>query len=174
MLSIDIEEVDDNTEKALLSINTWNLDRGDHAGRVIFETNGGQVLLPVLITVVDEEPPVIEWDLSELIELDKKLYTKEKEFTLKGKTEPSAFIYINDEEAELDADGYFEFFIELDEGKNEILVETEDDIGNKGEETLEIYLDTKPPNLIITTADYTITSEERFYIIANAMKKAWS
>jgi len=164
-LSIDIEEVSDDIEKALLTINTWNLDRGDHAGRVIFETNGGQVLLPVLITVVDEEPPVIEWDLSELIELDGKLYTKEKEFTLKGKTEPTAFVYINDEEAELDADGYFEFFMELDEGKNEILVETEDDVGNKGEETLEIYLDTKPPNLIITTADYTITSEERFYIV---------
>ncbi len=164
-LSIDIEEVNDDTEKALLTINTWNLDRGDHAGRVIFETNGGQVLLPVLITVVDEEPPVIEWDLSELIELDGKLYTKEKEFTLKGKTEPTAFVYINDEEAELDADGYFEFFIELDEGKNEILVETEDDVGNKGEETLEIYLDTKAPDLIITTPDYTITSEERFYIV---------
>ncbi len=164
-LSIDIEEVDDNTEKALLTVNTWNLDRGDYSGRVIFNTNGGQVLLPVLITVVDEEPPVIEWDLSELIELDKKLYTKEKEFTLKGKTEPTAFVFINDEEAELDADGYFEFFIELDEGKNEILVETEDDIGNKGEETLEIYLDTKPPDLVITTPDYSITSEERFYII---------
>lgn len=40
-LSIDIEEVDDNTEKALLTVNTWNLDRGDYSGRVIFNTNGG-------------------------------------------------------------------------------------------------------------------------------------
>jgi outer membrane protein assembly factor BamB len=164
-LSIDIEKVDDDTKKAFLTINTWDLDQGDYSGRVIFDTNGGQVLLPVLITVVDEEPPVIEWDLSEFIELDEKLYTKEKELTLKGKTEPTAFVFINGEEAELDADGYFEFFMELDEGKNEILVETEDDVGNKGEETLEIYLDTKPPYLIITTPDYTITSEERFYII---------
>jgi outer membrane protein assembly factor BamB len=164
-LSIDIDSVDDNTSEAILTINTWNMDQGDYSGRVIFDTNGGKVLLAVLITVVDEEPPVIEWDLSDFIEIDGSLYTKEVEITLKGQTEPTAFVYINDEEAELDADGFFEFFIELEEGENEILVEAEDDVGNKGEETFIIYLDTKPPSLNITTPDYAISTEDRFYII---------
>ncbi|MDD4614672.1 MAG: stalk domain-containing protein, partial [Caldisericia bacterium] len=164
-LSIDIDTVDDNSSKAVLTVNTWNLDQGDHSGRVVFETNGGKVLIPVLITVVDEKPPVIKWDLSNFIEIDEKLYTKEKELTLKGQTEPTAFIYINEEEAEIDADGFFEFFTELKEGKNEIFIETEDDVGNKGEETFVIYLDTKPPALNITTPDYAVSTEATFYII---------
>ncbi|MCK5848115.1 MAG: PQQ-binding-like beta-propeller repeat protein [Caldisericia bacterium] len=164
-LTIDIEKVDDETTEATVTINTWDLDPDDYSGRIVFDTNGGKVIVPVLITVVDEEPPVIEWDFEDFKLIDEKLYTNQKEAVLKGKTEPTAYIIINGEDAEVDSDGLFELEIELKEGKNEIEVKTEDDLGNKGEEALELYLDTKPPELTVSTKDYTLSTEENFYII---------
>ena len=164
-LTIDIEEVNDDVKEATVTINTWDLDPDDYSGRITFTTNGGKVIVPVLITVVDEEPPTIEWDFEDFTIIDEVIYTNQKEAVLKGKTEPTAFIYINEEEVELDAEGYFEFEIELEEGENKILVEKEDDIGNTGEEELVIILDTKAPELDVTTKDYAIATEENFYII---------
>lgn len=82
--------------------------------------------------------------------------TNQKEFDIKGSTEPGADVelIVNGEEYELlaNSDGEFQYSANLLDGENTIAAYSQDSSGNKSTETEEqsILYDAKPPELEIT------------------------
>ncbi|MDD4664003.1 MAG: stalk domain-containing protein [Caldisericia bacterium] len=170
-MKLSTDTANDNTKEIILTVDTTGLLVEEYFGKVIFTGNGGNRTIPVTFKVIDTQAPKVEWDYSGFVKIGEDWYTNQKELTLKGQTEPMASVKINGEEAEVDADGLFEFSITLQEGKNEIPYETADDIPNQTTATLVIYLDTKAPLLTLTTEDYSLYTEASAYIMGQTDDK---
>lgn len=86
--------------------------------------------------IYDSEPPTVEFTN---IENDQEIVGKQnKNFTLEGKTEPKAKIYINDRFAYADEEGQFKFSLTLNEGDNHLKIKVVDPAGNIQETELNI------------------------------------
>jgi len=170
-MTLSTDKVTDDTKEIILTVDTTGLQVEEYFGKVIFTGNGGNKTIPVTFKVIDTEAPKVEWDYSTFVKIGEDWYTNQKELKLKGKTEPTAVVTINGEEAEVDADGMIEFTITLQEGKNEISYETADDIPNRATATLMLYLDTKAPLLTLTTEDYSLYTEASAYIMGQTDDK---
>lgn len=170
-MTVNAETINDDTKDILLTVNTTGLLVQEYFGKVIFEGNGGNKSIPVTFKVIDTQAPKIEWDYSTFVQVGEDWYTNQKELLLKGQTEPMAIVKINGQEAEVDAEGLFEFSITLQEGKNEISYETADDIPNQTTATLVLFLDTKAPLLTLTTEDYSLFTEASAYIMGQTDDK---
>jgi hypothetical protein len=83
---------------------------------------------------------------------------------LKGQTEATAIVVVQGKDVELDADGIFET-PSLKEGKNEILIEATDEVGNEGQSTFVLYLDSKAPVVTITTPNYKLSVDPNDYLM---------
>ncbi|MCE5223942.1 PQQ-binding-like beta-propeller repeat protein [bacterium] len=170
-MKLSTDTVDDNTNEIILTVDTTGLLVEEYFGKVIFTGNGGNKTIPVTFKVIDTQAPKVEWDYSGFVKIGEDWYTNQTELVLKGKTEPMAMVKINGQEAEVDADGLFEFSLTLQEGKNEITYETADDIPNQATAALVIYLDTKAPLLTLTTEDYSLYTEASAYIMGQTDDK---
>lgn len=58
--------------------------------------------------------------------------------TVKGKTSPSADVFVDDQSGKADASGNFAVSIGLDEGQNQIVVSANDSLGNAAEQDLNV------------------------------------
>ncbi len=164
-LSVDVAQVSDDTRAILVTVNTDNLDLTDYSGSVIFTTNGGNVTIPVNFTVVDTTPPEVEIITDDLVVIEEKFYTNQPEYVLKGRTEATATVVVQDRDAEIDADGIFEVSLSLNEGENTIIIEATDDVGNQAESSFTLNLDSKAPLLTITSPNYKLAVDPNDYIM---------
>jgi outer membrane protein assembly factor BamB len=164
-LSVENDKIDDTVRSVKVTVQPKELDLMEHTGRVIFTSNGGNVVIPVSINVVDATPPVVTINTDDLIKIDDQLYTNQVNYLLKGQTEATAIVVVQGIDAELDADGIFEISVSLKEGKNEVLIEATDEVGNEGQSTFVLYLDSKPPALVITTPNYKLSVDPNDYIM---------
>ena len=164
-LSIENDKIDDTTRTIKVTVKPKELDLQEYTGRVIFTSNGGTVTIPVTINVVDATPPVVTINTDDLVKIDDMLYTNQANYILKGQTEATAIVVIQGKDAELDADGVFELPVALKEGKNEILIEATDEVGNEGQNTFVLYLDSKAPAVTITTPNYKLSVDPNDYLM---------
>lgn len=158
-------KIDDKTNELIVTIDTYGLELKEYSGNIVIESNGGNKKILVTMTVVDTTPPSVEFDFSDLINIENKYYTNNPNYVLKGKTEPGAILEIGGEEVEIDSEGNFEFELSLKEGENKIEIKTTDDVGNTGTQEAIIFLDTTPPNVKLTTENYTLSKEPNIYIM---------
>jgi outer membrane protein assembly factor BamB len=164
-LSVENEMIDDTVRSVKITVQPKDLELMEHVGRVIFTSNGGNVTIPVSINVVDTTPPVVTINTDDLITIDDLLYTNQVNYVLKGLTEATAIVVVQGKDAELDADGIFEIAVELKEGENEIIIDATDEVGNEGQSTFVLYLDSKAPALVITTPNYKLSIDPNDYIM---------
>jgi len=170
-IKVSPEKIDDKTKELIVTIDTHGLELKEYSGNIIIESNGGNKKITVTMTVVDTTPPVVEFDFSDLINLEDKYYTNNPNYVLKGKTEQGAILEIGGEEVEIDSEGNFEFELSLKEGENKIEIKTADDVGNTGTQETIIYLDTTPPNITLATQNYTLSKEPNIYIMGQLDEK---
>jgi len=170
-IKVSPEKIDDKTKELIVTIDTHGLELKEYSGNIIIESNGGNKKITVTMTVVDTTPPVLEFDFSDLINLEDKYYTNNPNYVLKGKTEQGAILEIGGEEVEIDSEGNFEFELSLKEGENKIEIKTADDVGNTGTQETIIYLDTTPPNITLATQNYTLSKEPNIYIMGQLDEK---
>ncbi len=164
-LSVLPEKIDDQTKELIVTVNTKDLDLRDYRGTVSIQSNGGNKDIPVNFVVVDTTPPTVEIEMDEFVVIEDDYYTNNPNFVLKGTTEATAMLLVQDKEAEIDADGYFEVALDLEEGKNEIVIDATDDVGNQEVSTFVLYLDSKAPVLNITTPNYKLSVDPNDYIM---------
>jgi outer membrane protein assembly factor BamB len=164
-LSVEPTEINDTTKEVVVTVNPASLDLTDYRGFINFDSNGGKKAIPVSVTIVDTTPPVININTDDLITIDDLLYTNQVNYLLKGQTEATAIVVVQGKDVELDADGIFETTIELKEGKNEILIEATDEVGNEGQSTFVLYLDSKAPVVTITTPNYKLSVDPNDYLM---------
>ncbi len=164
-LILEKDKIDDTTKSIKVTVKPKELDLFEHTGRVIFTSNGGIVTVTVTINVVDATPPVVTVITDDLVKIDDLLYTNQVNYTLKGQTEATAIVVVQGKDVELDADGIFETTVELKEGKNEILIEATDEVGNEGQSTFVLYLDSKAPVVTITTPNYKLSVDPNDYLM---------
>jgi hypothetical protein len=81
--------------------------------------------------------------------------TGNADITVTGRTEAGASVVINSSPATAQATGDFTGSVTLHEGSNAIQVVATDLAGNKGQATLNVTLDTKPPVLTMTSPKMT-------------------
>jgi outer membrane protein assembly factor BamB len=155
----------DDTKEVIVTIDTTGLEIKEYAGKIQFTSNGGNKAINVTLKVIDTTAPIITWDYSDMIKVGEDYYTKEKQYKLKGSTEPTAKVQIQGKEAEIDAEGKFIVTVDLVEGKNEIAVETADDVPNTSKTSFILFLDTKAPLITLTTENYTLVKESSVYIM---------
>jgi outer membrane protein assembly factor BamB len=170
-IKVSPEKIDDKTSELIITVDTHGLELKEYSGNIIIESNGGNKKITVTMTVVDTTPPVLEFDFSDLINLEDKYYTNNPNYVLKGKTEQGAILEIGGEEVEIDSEGNFEFELSLKEGENKIEIKTADDVGNTGTQETIIYLDTTPPNITLATQNYTLSKEPNIYIMGQLDEK---
>jgi len=170
-IKVSPEKINDKTNELIVTIDTHGLELKEYSGNVNIVSNGGNKKIQVTITVVDKTPPTVEFDFSDLIKIGDNLYTNNKNYSLKGKTEPSAVLEIQDKEVSVDENGNFETELELKEGENIIKVKATDDVGNSGSQELKIFLDTTPPNVMLATENYTLSKEPNIYIMGQVDDK---
>jgi outer membrane protein assembly factor BamB len=161
----------DDTKEVIVTIDTTGLDIKEYTGKIQFTSNGGNKAINVTLKVIDTTAPIITWDYSDLIKVGEDYYTKEKQYKLKGSTEPTAKVQIQGKEAEIDAEGKFIVTVDLVEGKNEIAVETADDVPNTSKTSFILFLDTKAPLITLTTENYTLVKEPSVYIMGQVDDK---
>ena len=164
-------EINDDTKDIMVTIDTTGLEIKEYTGKIVFTSNGGNKTINVAMKIIDTTAPLIAYDYTDLVKVGEDYYTKEKEYKLKGTTEPTAKITIQGKEAEIDAEGKFEVMVELTEGKNELTVETADDVPNTSKTTFVLYLDTKAPQLTLSTENYTLVKESSSYIMGQVDDK---
>lgn len=164
-LILEKDKIDDATKSIKVTVKPKELDLLEHTGRIIFTGNGGSVTVPVTINVVDTTAPVVTINTDDLIKIDDLLYTNQTNYILKGQTETTAIVLIQGKDVELDADGVFESPVTLKEGKNEILIEATDEVGNEGQSTFVLYLDSKAPVVTVTTPNYKLSVDPNDYIM---------
>jgi len=170
-MKVDTTDVTDDTKSLIVTIDTTGLQLIDYTGKVNFASNGGNKTINVSMKIIDKTAPIITWDYSTLIKIGDDYYTKEKQYKLKGTTEPTAVVTVQEKPAEIDAEGKFEIVVDLVEGKNEIAIETKDDVPNPAKTTLVLYLDTKAPLITLSTENYTLVKEASSYIMGQVDDK---
>jgi outer membrane protein assembly factor BamB len=170
-IKVSPEKINDKTNELIVTIDTHGLELKEYSGNINIVSNGGNKKIQVTITVVDKTPPTVEFDFSDLIKIGDNLYTNNKNYSLKGKTEPTAVLEIQDKEVSVDENGNFETELELKEGENIIKVKATDDVGNSGSQELKIFLDTTPPNVMLATENYTLSKEPNIYIMGQVDDK---
>lgn len=85
---------------------------------------------------LDTEAPVLEL---ENLEDGQEILSKENQsYTIKGKTEPSSRLNINDRSVYVDSEGNFKTSYYLQEGDNELKFTIEDQAGNQSERTITV------------------------------------
>lgn len=161
----------DDTKDVTVTIDTTGLEIKEYLGKIQFNSNGGNKTVNVTLKIIDTTAPIITWDYTDLIKVNEDYYTKEKQYKLKGTTEPTAKVTIQGKEAEIDADGKFMVLVDLTDGKNEISVETADDVPNTSKTSFILFLDTKAPLITLTTENYTIVKEPSAYIMGQVDDK---
>lgn len=170
-MKLSTDKLDDDTKEVIVTVDTTGLEIKDYVGKIIFTSNGGNKTLSVTMKIIDTTAPIITWDYTGLLKVGEDYYTKEKQYKLKGTTEPTAIVKIQGKDVEIDAEGKFEIVVDLTEGKNEISVETTDDVPNNSKTTFILFLDTKAPQLTLTTENYTLVTEASSYIMGQVDDK---
>lgn len=88
------------------------------------------------IITLDQEPPALE--LENLTDGQEILSKSNQNYSIKGKTEARAKLYINDRSVYVDAEGKFQASYFLAEGNNELKFTIEDRAGNKAEKIFNV------------------------------------
>lgn len=163
--------INDDTKEIVATIDTTGLEIKEYTGKIVFSSNGGNKTINVTLKIIDTTAPIITWNYENMVKVNEDYYTKDKQLKLKGLTEPTAKITIQGKGAEIDAEGIFEIVVDLVEGKNEISVETADDVPNSSKTTVILYLDTKAPQITLSTENFTLVKEASSYIMGQVDDK---
>jgi len=83
----------------------------------------------------DNEPPTIDITAPKKNEVYK---ATERTYTVKGKTEPGALVYINEQLALVDTEGAFTALVNLKDGGNELKIKVDDKAGNETEQKIYV------------------------------------
>jgi outer membrane protein assembly factor BamB len=170
-IKLSLSEITDDTKEMIVTVDATGLELKDYVGKIQFVSNGGNKTINVTMSIIDTTAPNINWDYTDLIKIGEDYYTKDTQYKLKGKTEPTAKVKVQGKEAEIDAEGIFVVTVDLLEGKNEIMVETADDVPNSATSKFVLFLDTKAPLITLTTQNYTIVKEPSSYIMGQVDDK---
>ncbi|SES94990.1 hypothetical protein [Anaerobranca gottschalkii] len=107
-------------------------EEGEH--QVIIKAVRGVEELTVTRKIfADFTPPLLE-----VTTPTKDMEVDSQDFTVKGKVEIGAILYVNGEETEYDSDGNFEKTIRLISGVNQVIIRAVDKAGNITEKTFKI------------------------------------
>jgi hypothetical protein len=159
-MGIEPQNLDDDTKKITLTIDTAKLNVKSYDVHIAFESNGGNLIVPVSFNVIDTTAPVININKDDFIEIGGEYYTKHKNQTLSGKTEPNVKVFIQGNETMVDEIGNFKQALQLNEGKNDIKIEAIDLGNNRSEMVFTIYLDTIAPVITMITPDYKLCTSD--------------
>jgi hypothetical protein len=115
-------------------INILNFDAIDQAGNHNYTTRS---------VTLDTLPPRLEIT----IPVANNILTKEKEITISGYVDPDSRVMVGKEQK--DFSGEWTFVLQLKEGKNKLVIEATDKVGNKVSLGRTIVRDTMPPGLAV-------------------------
>ncbi len=159
---------DNNKENTLLYTNPIRLDPGFYTTTLNFyaESAYGKENTQEVVLKVDTQPPyfIVEHPPSA------RFITNQPTITISGKVAPVFLqqnggqitvidqpLWIQEKEVKVNEDGSFETRQQLNEGENSILIRCYDEAGNYTDRTLNIILDTVPPELTIFSPSHEST-----------------
>jgi hypothetical protein len=136
------------------------LTAGQNPLTILVEDLAGNVNLIERVITLDRTPP---W-INVFSPKDGDAISR-PEVTITGTVEPSARLFVQDEDVTV-RNGYFERVILALEGPNNVTLVAFDEAGNQYVETIVIYIDTVDPVMAITepVEDNVIVTESRFII----------
>lgn len=138
----------DQAEVKVTFISYQLVPNNSYEGEIKVRSNNGDVSVIVkvyVVQIVTKDPPPLK-----ILTPDPGYVTREKRLFILCETSPVAFASINDQRVAVDAeDGIFFLNTQLKEGVNPIKVSVWDAYENKKTETLQITLDTTPPNITV-------------------------
>ena len=152
-----------NDTTVTVTLNSRGLSLGTHRGSIAIKSNGGNKTIPVSLTVFkqDTSPPVLSISSPKNNE-----HTTEEQILVEGRVSDAesgmASLEVNDEELYVDDEGYFEFYYDLELGKNSLLLIATNGAGLITDRELTVYRDapdSKPPTLTV----YSPTPGQRVY-----------
>jgi hypothetical protein len=137
-----------------------SLTSGQNPLEIIVEDEAGNVIVIDRVVTLDRTPPWIN-----VFSPSDGQSLARPEVTIKGTVEPSARLFVQDEDVTI-RNGYFERVILALEGPNNVTLVAFDEAGNQYEEILNIFIDTVDPMMSISEpeADYVTVTETRFVI----------
>jgi hypothetical protein len=145
-----------NNENVLVAGTSFqafmDLTEGENIISVMSCDIAGNCNTTVLHVFLDTQPPSLT-----ITEPEDDLLTREANIVVKGTTEAGTTVMVNGRDVDLIGID-FSYDYELREGKNSIKVESEDEVGNKISITRTVYLDTRPPDIIITSPEKGLTT----------------
>lgn len=116
-----------------------NLEEGENVVEfyAIDQAKNESALSRQYTIVYDNQPPGLELETPE----DGQSFElrKNQNITIKGKTEPRAYVYINSRRVLANAEGSFSSSYRLEEGENKILLRIEDLAGNSSEHEITVH-----------------------------------
>lgn len=109
---------------------------------------------------INTTAPAISINTDNFIDIDGQYFTKQKNHSLSGKTEPNVRVLIQGKETQVDDSGNFKQTLQLNEGKNDIKIEAIDLGSNRSEIIFTIYLDTIAPLITMITPDNKLCTSD--------------
>jgi hypothetical protein len=116
----------------------FQLNKGENTiSAIAKDTNGNESQKSPTYTIIfDNEPPKIE--INSPADGAEFFGSKQRQLTIKGKTESEADLIINDRVVAVDDDGSFTFLTTLSEGENTFKIKATDKAGNTEETSLTV------------------------------------
>ena len=124
-------------ESGAFRVSDINLSEGDNNIYAVAEDMAGNKSQESVrqTIVLDKEPPKLDVDFPEN---NQSFSGDKREIVIKGKTEDSAVITINEREVVVDLDGGFEASYSLADGANSIIIIAKDKAGNQSKKELVV------------------------------------
>lgn len=127
-------EADDEGDFTIRNISLKE-GKNELKARAIDKEDNESEYSSIMEIILDTEPPSLTLDSPNDGD---EFFDEEKEITLKGATEKSASLYINQRLAIIDSQGSFSFTYELKEGDNEIEMRAVDLAGNQTVKNIKV------------------------------------